>query len=97
MVEGRTVTSMTIRDLEARVAAAEASVKTLAARVEQRERHAAFLRDVLVAIHQTARDDEKGECWTLRRWLDERGVFNDDITGPRRLIAAACAFALVDL
>jgi hypothetical protein len=44
----------------------------------------------LQAIYTTARGDEKGECWTLRRWLDAHGLFNDDIQSPLRLIEEAC-------
>ncbi len=55
-------------------------------------------RDELLAalsvIYTAVRGDEKSECWTIRKWLDERGVFNDDIHGRRRLVEAACVLAI---
>jgi hypothetical protein len=58
--------------------------------LQQRDELLAALR----VIHATVRGDEKSECWTIRKWLDERGVFNDDIQGQRRLVEAACVFAI---
>jgi hypothetical protein len=52
------------------------------------------LRSALQAIHTTARGDEKGECWTIRRWLDARDVFNGDISGETRLIEEVCKYLL---
>jgi hypothetical protein len=54
------------------------------------------LQGALKAIYTAARGDEKSECWTIRTWLDQRNVFNDDLGSAERLIEAACAFALLD-
>jgi hypothetical protein len=64
---------------------------------EAAEATIASLRSALEVIHKTTRGDEKNECWTIRKWLDERGVFNDDIQGAKRLVEALCAFALAAL
>lgn len=50
--------------------------------------------DALRAILTAVRGDEKSECWTLRKWLDDHDVFNDDIQGRIRLIELACKLAL---
>jgi len=52
------------------------------------------LRAAVTAIHTAVRDDEKGECWTIRRYLDERDIFNDDIQGSDRLVELACEHVL---
>ena len=52
------------------------------------------LDSAIGVIHKAVRGDHKSECWTIRKWLDERGVFNDDIQGSDRLVEAACVFAL---
>ena len=52
------------------------------------------LREALTAIQATARGDEKGECWTIRAYLDKHDVFNDDLQSETRLIEEACKFAL---
>ena len=52
------------------------------------------LREALAAIQQSTRDDEKGEQWTIRNFLNKHGVFNDDISGSRRLVAEACRYVL---
>ncbi len=52
------------------------------------------LEQGLKVIYTTARGDEKSECWTIRKWLDERNIFNDDNAGAERLIAEVCKAAL---
>lgn len=59
----------------------------------QREALAAQ-REALQVIHKTVRGDEHSECWTIRKWLDEHGIFNDDIQGGKRLIEECCKAAL---
>jgi len=51
----------------------------------------------LKAIRTAVRGDEKSECWTIRKWLDKRGVFNDDLGSVERLIEAVCVFAFKKL
>lgn len=48
------------------------------------------LREALETIYTTMRGDEKSECWTIRKWLDDRDIFNDDIEGPNRLVEELC-------
>ena len=52
------------------------------------------LSAALEAIHTTVRGDEKSECWTIRKWLDERGIFNDDLSGGQRLVEEVCKAVL---
>ena len=52
------------------------------------------LLEALDVIQTAARGDEKSECRTIRKWLDDHGVFNDDIQGTKRLVSTVCAFAL---
>lgn len=52
------------------------------------------LTSALKAIHLAARGDAKGECWTIRKWMDARGMFNDDINGNVRLIEEAANYAV---
>lgn len=58
-----------------------------AARIEE-------LTEALQVIHTAMRGDEKGEFWTLRAWLDKRGIFNDDLGVTERLVDAVCMGAL---
>lgn len=51
----------------------------------------AELEAALAAIYQAARTDAKGEWWTARKYLDERGVFNDDLGSLERLIETIAA------
>jgi hypothetical protein len=48
----------------------------------------------LKVIYTSTRGDEKGEQWTIRKWLNKRGVFNDDIAGSKRLVEAVCVCVL---
>jgi hypothetical protein len=41
--------------------------------------------DVLNALYAAARTDEKGQWWPIRKWMDERNIFNDDIQSYQRL------------
>lgn len=59
--------------------------------------HASFVQEmetVIAAILAAARGDEKSECWTIRRYLDERDVFNEDIQSETRLIEEAAKYIL---
>jgi hypothetical protein len=60
----------------------------------QAVRTVAELESGLKAILKAVRGDEKGECWTIRKWLDKRDIFNDDIQGPQRLTEEACKYLL---
>jgi len=51
-------------------------------------------REALKAILQATRADARGEQWTIRAYLDKRGVFNGDISSTRRLVAEVCKLAL---
>src|SRR6187551_3827921 len=53
----------------------------------------ARLEEALAAIHTSTREDEKGQQWEIRKYLDAHGVCNDDIAGSRRLVAEACKVA----
>lgn len=55
-------------------------------------RELATVREAIGVIHTAVRGDHKSECWTIRKWLDERGVFNDDIQSAERLVEAVCVF-----
>lgn len=50
--------------------------------------------EALKVILSAVRGDEKSECWTIRKFLDDRGVFNDDIGGAARLIEEVCKLVL---
>jgi hypothetical protein len=55
--------------------------------------YARSLQEAMHAIYQAMRDDEKGEWWTLRKWLNDRGIYNGDI-GDHRLIEEVCRHVL---
>ncbi len=59
-----------------------------AAKFEARSSDAESL---LVAIYQATR--EYGEWWTLRKWMDARDIYNEDLS-DHRLIARACEHVL---
>lgn len=52
------------------------------------------LEQTLRVIQQAMRGDEQAQCWTIRKWLDERDIFNGDIQGRDRLVYEACKAAL---
>lgn len=57
----------------------------------------ARLQDLELAlrvIYQAVRGDEKGEYWTLRKYLDTRDVFHGDLSDGDRLVEAVCRVAL---
>lgn len=62
-------------------------------------RHAADALDatqeLLRAIHTAVRGDQYSECRTIRKWLDARGQYHEDIGSRERLIEIACAELLV--
>lgn len=88
-LEGKLVPS-----LEASYLLVADDLRSAANALSSSRRREQVLREALDVIHKTVRGDEKSECWTVRKWLDERGVFNDDISGQRRLVEAVCTFAL---
>lgn len=51
-------------------------------------------RTALEAIYASTRGDEHGEWWTIRKWLDDRGIFNADISTGKRIAAEVCKAAL---
>lgn len=63
---------------------------TVSERDQQLIASAPELLSALEAIYTAVRGDEKSECWTIRKWLDERDIFNDDIQGTERLIEMTC-------
>lgn len=63
-------------------------------KLEHAKAQLAALTAALRVIHTAVRGDEKSECWTIRKWLDERDVFNDDLGSVERLIEAVCVFAV---
>jgi len=69
-------------------------IRALQAQLTEAERAQQALRAALDAILASTREDAKGEQWTIRKYLDERGVFNSDISSSRRLVAEACQLAL---
>ena len=65
-----------------------------AERLKALEAERDLAQGALKVIYATVRGDEKSECWTIRKWLDKRGLFNDDIQASERLIAMVCKAAL---
>jgi len=63
---------------------------SLASLVSREER----LREALTAIEQSTREDERGEHWTIRAYLDKHGIFHGDIGTSRRLVVEACKVGL---
>lgn len=57
----------------------------------------ARLVEALKVIHTSTRGDEHGQQWDIRKWLNERNVFNDDIQSSKRLVEAVCTFALASV
>lgn len=47
-------------------------------------------RQAVAAILQAVRGDERQQSWDIRRWLDEQGLFHEDIQGPDRLVEMVC-------
>lgn len=43
------------------------------------------LREGIAALLTAARGDEHGQWWPIRRWMDSRDIFNDDIQAYQRL------------
>lgn len=52
---------------------------------------AARLAEALEVIHTATRDDEHEQFWDARKWLDEHGVFNDDLADLRVIAKVARA------
>lgn len=55
---------------------------------------AAKLRFALQVIYTTARTDEHGECWTIRKFLNEHDVYNENLQSHDRLIEEVCKLIL---
>ena len=53
-----------------------------------------YLTEALKVIHTAVRGDEKSEYWSLRKWLDDRGIFNEDLGRMERLIESVTTCAL---
>lgn len=66
-------------------------LRAAAARLRSAEMRPDGWREFVEVIHKTIRNDEHGECWTIRKWLDAHGQFNGDLQGRERLIEVACA------
>lgn len=54
----------------------------------------AALEELVQAILASVREDEKGEQWTIRAFLDKRGVYHENMSGSRRLVVEACKSVL---
>lgn len=48
------------------------------------------LMRALQVIYATARTDEKGEYWTIRKYLDDYGVYHGNLSSLERLIEEVC-------
>ena len=66
------------------------------AQIQRLGREHDALRTALQVIHKCVRGDEHAEWWTIRKWLDDRGVFNDDLGSFERIVDAVCVFALAE-
>lgn len=69
-----------------RLLKAEADVKRLTA-----EREA--LREAVRVSLKALSEEADGEYWSVRKWLDDRDIFNDDLSG-HRVVTACLAAAL---
>jgi hypothetical protein len=81
-------------DVNAKV---KAYLDLLATALQQRDERLATveqeretMQTALKVIHTAARGDEKRQCWAIRKWLDDRDIFNGDIQGADRLIEEVC-------
>lgn len=74
--------------LRQRLAEAEQEKRDALIRAEAAESRLSALQTALAAIKTAVRGDEKSECWTIRKWLDEHDVFNDDLSSVERLVDA---------
>ena len=55
---------------------------------------ATTLRRGLEAIYTMCRTDEKGEYWTIRNYLNEHNLYNENLSTPERLIEEVCKLIL---
>jgi hypothetical protein len=92
-------------EANARLIAAAPDLRAALERTEQErdkqaaeaDRYCSLYVDLLAAlkaIEQSTREDERGEQWTIRAFLNNHGVFNGDISSSRRLVAEACKLAI---
>lgn len=56
--------------------------------------HITALRQALRVIHAAIRTDEKGTCNPIRKYLDDRGIYNGNLSGAARLAEEVCQLAL---
>jgi len=52
------------------------------------------LTEVVQVVLKSVRDDEHGEQWTIRAYLDKCGIYHENMSGSRRLVREACERAL---
>lgn len=52
------------------------------------------LLELVRAILKSTREDALGEQWTIRAFLEQRGVYTGNMQGSRRLVAEACEHVL---
>ena len=83
-----------IKSLEEQNLSRQKAHAILAQQYENELARVTILSAALEVIHTTVRGDEKSECWTIRKWLDERGIFNDDLSGGQRLVEEVCKAVL---
>ncbi len=46
--------------------------------------------DAIRVLHTAVRGDEHSQWWSIRKWMDERDIFNDDLGSLERLVEAVC-------
>lgn len=80
-----------------RVKSAEAEVQRLhglADELARVEAARAALEELVQVILTSVREDEKGQQWAIRAFLDKRDVCHENLSGSRRLVAEACKSVL---
>lgn len=67
-----------------------------AARLQQVEKRCSDFQTAIQALYTAVRTDEHGQWWPIRKWLDERDIFNDDIGsgGAERLVEEVCKYLI---
>lgn len=88
-----------LKDIDALVTSHEVQRLASAAKDEtiaKLERRVTYLESTIATIRQSVRDDEKGEQWTIRSFLDAHGIYNGNLSGSNRLVFEACKAALAD-
>lgn len=54
------------------------------------------LENGLLVILAAVRGDEKSSCWPIRKWLDDRDIFNGDLGSVDRLVEEVCKALLLE-